>query len=127
MKMINNYMSIALNALTAETLTLAEKAGVDLDVALEVMKGTAASKGHMHTTYPGKVLAGNRTPGFMVDLAMRDLGLAIEMAAAIGSPVDIGKTASGYYKAAQDAGHGRDDWTALYEEVRVNAGLPPRL
>jgi 4-hydroxybutyrate dehydrogenase/sulfolactaldehyde 3-reductase len=55
-KLINNYMSIACNVVTAEALTLAERSGVDRDLAIEVMMGTTAGQGHLATTYPGKVL-----------------------------------------------------------------------
>jgi len=55
MKIINNYMSIALNILTAETLNLADKSGIDKKMAIELMLTTAAGKGHMNLTYPAKV------------------------------------------------------------------------
>lgn len=39
-KLINNYMSIALNALSAEAAVLCEALGLSFDVALKVMSGT---------------------------------------------------------------------------------------
>ena len=54
-KLINNYMSIALNALSSEAAVLCESLGLNLDVAIKVMSGTAAGKGHFTTTWPGKV------------------------------------------------------------------------
>lgn len=44
MKLINNYMSIALNALSSEAAVLCESLGLNLDVAIKVMSGTAAGK-----------------------------------------------------------------------------------
>lgn len=44
MKLINNYMSIALNALSSEAVVLCESLGLNLDVAIKVMSGTAAGK-----------------------------------------------------------------------------------
>ncbi len=124
MKIVNNYMSIALNVLTAESLTLAECAGLDVGLAQDVMRGTAAGKGHMSTTYPAKVLNNDVTPGFMIDLADKDLGLALAFARAIKAPVDVGAASGRLYRTAQDQGRGRDDWTAVYEVVRELAGLP---
>lgn len=49
-KLINNYMSIALNALSSEAAVLCESLGLNLDVAIKVMSGTAAGKGHFTTT-----------------------------------------------------------------------------
>ena len=51
MKIINNYMSILLNVITAETLALADSSGIDRDLAIKLMSTTAAGKGHMNLTY----------------------------------------------------------------------------
>ncbi len=124
MKIVNNYMSIALNALTAESLTLAECAGLDIGLALDVMRGTAAGQGHMSTTYPAKVLNHDVTPGFMIDLADKDLGLALEFARTTNAAVDVGAASRSLYTRAREQGRGRDDWTAIYQVVRQLAGLP---
>ena len=58
MKLINNYKSIVSNVITAETLTLSQMSNIPMDLALEIMRGTAAGKGHMNQTYPNKVLKG---------------------------------------------------------------------
>ena len=75
-KLINNYMSIALNALSAEAAVLCEALGLSFDVALKVMNGTPAGKGHFTTSWPNKVLKGDLSPAFMIDLAHKDLGIA---------------------------------------------------
>lgn len=118
MKIVNNYMSIALNVLTAESLTMAERAGLDPEQAREVMLGTVAGQGHMGTTYPAKVLKGDLKPGFMVDLAHKDMGLALAMAADMDAPSWMGAVAHQAYGLARRDGRGRQDWTALYETLR---------
>lgn len=118
MKLVNNYMSIALNVLTAESLTMAESSGLDPEQAREVMMGTVAGQGHMGTTYPAKVLKGDLTPGFMVDLAHKDMGLALTMAAELDAPSWMGAVAHQAYGLARRAGRGREDWTALYPTLR---------
>ncbi len=65
-KVVNNFMGISLNALTAEALTLAEASGLSIELALQVMRGTIAGMGHMNITYPNKVLRGDLSPGFVV-------------------------------------------------------------
>ncbi|MBA1146480.1 sulfolactaldehyde 3-reductase [Ectothiorhodospiraceae bacterium WFHF3C12] len=121
MKIVNNYMSIALNVLTAESLTMAERAGLDPEQAREVMLGTVAGQGHMGTTYPAKVLKGDLTPGFMVDLAHKDMGLALAMAADMDAPSWMGAVAHQAYGLARRDGRGQQDWTALYETLRSMA------
>jgi 4-hydroxybutyrate dehydrogenase/sulfolactaldehyde 3-reductase len=120
-KIVNNYMSIVANTTTAEALTLAEASGVDPELARKVMLGTTAGMGHMSTTYPAKVLKGDLTPGFMVDLAHKDLGLALDFAKTLNVPVATGEVARQAYVKAQKEGHGREDWTAIYAMTRQAA------
>lgn len=119
MKIVNNFMSITLNATTAEALTLAEASGLDVELARKVMLGTAAGSGHMGTTYPAKVLKGDVSPGFMIDLALKDLRLALELGESLGLPLPTGRSAEEAYREATTAGHGRHDWTALYAHARA--------
>lgn len=123
MKIVNNYMSIALNVLTAESLTLAQRCKLDPEQARQVMLGTVAGQGHMDTTYPAKVLKGDLTPGFMIDLAHKDLGLALETAAELNSPALLGAVAREVYAQTRAQGRGRQDWTALYASLRDAAGV----
>ena len=116
-KLVNNYLSIVSNVVVAEALALAEGAGLDRDTVIEVLMGTTAGRGHLATTYPAKVLAGDLDPGFMVDLARKDLGLAIQMSADNGSSGAMGASALPFYETAHHQGLGRRDWTAIYNLV----------
>ena len=77
MKIINNYMSIVSNIVTAETLSLVEKSGIDLNLAINLLTTTAAGKGHLNVSYPIKVLNNDVSPGFKNTLALKDLRLAL--------------------------------------------------
>ena len=123
MKIVNNYQSTALNILTAETLTLAKASGLDVNLAVEVMRETTAGRGHMNATYPNQVLSGNIEPGFMIDLAHKDLGLALETTAALRTPAFLGAAARQAYSIAQSKGQGRKDWTSVYLTLKQLAGL----
>ena len=122
-KLINNYMSIALNALSAEAAVLCESLGLDLSVAMKVMSGTAAGKGHFTTTWPNKVLKGDLSPAFMIDLAHKDLGIALDVANQLHVPMPLGAASREVYSQARAAGRGREDWSAILEQVRASAGL----
>ncbi|SIO96311.1 sulfolactaldehyde 3-reductase [Vibrio spartinae] len=126
-KIINNYMSIALNALSAEAATLAEAIGLDWDTAMQVMSGTPAGKGHFTTTWPGKVLAGDLSPVFMIDLAHKDLGIALDLANQVHVPMPCGAASRELYSAARAAGRGRQDWTAILEQLRVTSGFAAKV
>ena len=123
MKIVNNYQSTSLNVLTAETLTLAKATGLDIDMAIEVMNETTAGRGHMKATYPNQVLSGNIEPGFMIDLAHKDLGLALDTTAKLRTPAFLGAAARQAYTIAQSKGQGRKDWTAIYSTLLKLAGI----
>ena len=118
MKVVNNFMSVTTNATTAEALTLAEASGLDPELARKVMLGTTAGLGHLGTTYPAKVLKGDLSPGFAVDLAYKDLQLALDLGESLGLPLETGQVAKRTYEAARAAGRGQQDWTALYAHAR---------
>ncbi|USD67724.1 sulfolactaldehyde 3-reductase [Vibrio sp. SCSIO 43136] len=126
-KMVNNYMSIALNALSAEAATLSEAIGLDFETALAVMSGTPAGNGHFKTTWPNKVLAGDLSPAFMVDLAHKDLGIALDLANQVNVPMPCGAASRELYSIARAAGRGRQDWTSVFEQLRVTSGLEPKI
>ncbi|MFS1414888.1 6-phosphogluconate dehydrogenase [Vibrio sp. 10N.286.49.C2] len=126
-KIINNYMSIALNALSAEAATLSEAIGLEFDAAMKVMSGTPAGKGHFTTTWPGKVLAGDLSSAFMVDLAHKDLGIALDLANQVNVPMPCGAASRELYSIARAAGRGRQDWTSIFEQLRVTSGLEAKI
>ncbi|WP_158782383.1 sulfolactaldehyde 3-reductase [Pantoea sp. BAV 3049] len=124
-KIVNNFMSIALNALSAEAAVLCEAMDLPLEKAIQVMSGTVAGKGHFTTSWPGKVLAGDLSPAFMIDLAHKDLNIALDVAGQLNASVPLGAAAREVYSQARAAGRGKQDWTALLAHVRTLSGLRP--
>lgn len=122
-KLINNFMSIALNALSAEAATLCDALELPFDIAMQVMSGTPASKGHFTTTWPNKVLKGDLTPAFMIDLAHKDLGIALDVANQLHVPLPMGAASREVYSQARAMGRGKQDWTAILEHCRFCSGL----
>ena len=115
MKIVNNLMTTSLNVLTAQILTFSDATGLDRDLAVSVMNGTAAGRGHMSTTYPAKVLKGDLTPAFMIDLAKKDLDIALTLSKELGVSLSLPTQAETIYAEAQEVGRGAQDWTAIYD------------
>ncbi|OED38544.1 hypothetical protein AB833_19185 [Chromatiales bacterium (ex Bugula neritina AB1)] len=118
MKIVNNLMTTSLNVLTAQVLSFSDATGLDRDLALKVMGGTAAGKGHMSTTYPAKVLKGDLEPAFMIDLAKKDLDIALQLAGDLEVPLSLPTQAEKVYLTAQEGGRGGQDWTAIYDMLQ---------
>jgi 4-hydroxybutyrate dehydrogenase/sulfolactaldehyde 3-reductase len=125
MKVVNNYMTTVVTVVTAEALTLSDAVGLNRDTSLEVMRGTPAGQGCMNTTYPDRVLNKDLTPNFMIDLANKDVGLALALADAVNVPLNTGAAARQIYAVARAQGRGREDWTAVYPVLQGLSGVDP--
>jgi len=125
MKLVNNYISAVVNLATAEGLAMGQKAGLDLAVMAEVLSHTPAGRGHITTTWPEKALKDDPSPAFMLDLATKDLGLAVDLAADLQVPLATGAVSRQLYQVAQARGHGRDDWTTgIFRTLKALGGGP---
>jgi 4-hydroxybutyrate dehydrogenase / sulfolactaldehyde 3-reductase len=113
MKIVNNFMSIALNALSSEALVLCDVLGLPRGTAISMMQGTPAGKGHFTTTYPKKVFRGDTQPDFALRLAHKDLGLVLDLAEKLHLDLPLGRASTEIYNRAMEAGLGTEDWTAI--------------
>lgn len=128
MKVVNNYLAIAACQLNAETLTLAARFGLDVERTIEILNGTTANNGHLKTNFPVKVLVGDIEPGFQIDLAHKDLSLALSAASTMKVPLAMGATARECLQLARSRGFGSKDFSALLDAWCDLAGVePPRL
>ena len=123
MKIINNYMAIVSNIVTAETLSLVHKSGIDQKLAIDLMSTTAAGKGHMNFSYPKKVLIDDIGPGFKNALALKDLLLAIEHGESEGIDLVSGKSVASVYEQAIDTEYRDLDWTAMFNFIKKTNNL----
>ena len=110
-KLVNNYISAVSNLVTAEGLALGLKSGVAQEVMVEVISKTPAGLGHITTAWPEKALIDNASPAFMLDLARKDIGLALTAGASCKIPLSTGSVAREFYNFASAAGHSENDWT----------------
>lgn len=126
MKVVNNYLSCASSVLTAECLVLGVKAGLRLETMLQVMTSTAAKTAHLEMTYPAKAFRGDFTPGFLIDLAHKDLGIGLRLGAEQQVPLSMGAAAREVYSAARARGKGRLDYTGVVTLLEELAGVEVR-
>lgn len=125
MKVINNYMSMVNMVLTAETLALARKAGIELAAAAEVLQNTVAGRGQINVNYPRKVLAGDISPDFPIALGRKDLSLATKLGEELGVPLFLGASASQLFVAACESGRAGQDCTAMLLVLEQLSGMTP--
>lgn len=126
-KLVNNFMSAALNALSGEAVVLSEKLGLRYEIVEKVFSGTPAGKGHFTTTWPNKLLKGDLSPVFMLGLAQKDLGIVMDVANKLNMPMPMGAAATMVYTQAKAHGREKQDWTAIVEEIRDAAAVPSKI
>jgi len=125
MKVINNYMSMVGMVLTAETLAMARKAGVETARAVEVLQNTVAGRGQINTNYPKKVLAGDITPDFPIHLGHKDLSLGLSLGHELQVPLFLGASALELFGVAATMGRAQQDCTAMLLALEQLAGIDP--
>jgi len=112
-KLVNNYLAIILCQLNAEALALTQRFGLDLAKTLDVIHGTTATNGQLKVNWPNKVLAGDTSPGFTIDLAHKDLSLIMGAANASRVPLPVAAAAREMFSAARARGMGGQDFSAM--------------
>lgn len=126
MKIANNYMSMVSMVLTAETLAMARKAGIDPDAAVEVLQNTTAGRGQINVNYPNKVLRGDVSPDFPISMGAKDISLGVGLGKSLGVPLFLGVNAAELFDLAARQDIGDWDCTAMLVLLERLAGLPDR-
>lgn len=112
-KLVNNLLSASLQSASSEAFMLGLKAGLPLDVLLEVLRSGSGKNYSVDIKIPKFVLPGNFNPGFAIDLMNKDLNLAMEVARRAEVPVPFGALAQQIYRLARSEGFGQNDTSAV--------------
>ena len=128
MKVINNFMLLSIAEIVAESIALGTKLGLTPEIMRDVTGATTAANGQFHTLMVNKVLKGDIEPGFTVDLAFKDMTLAINAAAEQRIGLPMGAAALAVYGAARAGKYAGKDYSSLLSNACDIAGVEtPRL
>lgn len=113
-KLLNMLMFGAINAATAEALTLSSRVGVDPRVFCEVLlQSKAATVSGLFREIAPKIAQREFSPIFTVDLLSKDVRLAVEMCEAEGAPPVLGSLVKLLNELALAQGLGQRDTSAI--------------
>jgi 3-hydroxyisobutyrate dehydrogenase len=133
LKVITNMLAFIHLVACGEALMLAKRAGLDLAQAHEVIAASSGTS-FVHETEGQVVLNGSYDIGFTLDLALKDLGLALALGRETGVPLALAELTEDAFAGARDA-YGGAAWSplvvklledALGEELRA-PGFPASL
>ena len=119
-KMVNQICIAGLLQGLSEGLHFAERAGLDVAGAVEVIAQGAAQSWQMNNR-ASTMIAGEFEFGFAVDWMRKDLGIAIEAAQAVGAAVPVTELVDRFYADVQDLGGRRWDTSSLIQRLRAQA------
>jgi 3-hydroxyisobutyrate dehydrogenase len=119
-KLINNMLSGTTSAALAESMAVAEAAGLDPALTLEVLGEGAAGSRLVRTKIP-KMLGGDFSPQFQLALMEKDLRYFLALAQEMDCPAPIASMVRSQYQAARRADLGRLDVAALFLHVTGRA------
>lgn len=123
MKLINNFMLLSTAQIVAEAIALGTKLGLDVGTMHDVTGATTARNGQFHVLMVNKVLKGDVEPGFTIDLAFKDLTLAMNAAAENRVGLPVGSAAHAVYGGARAGDYATKDYSALLQFACGNAGI----
>jgi 3-hydroxyisobutyrate dehydrogenase len=109
-KVITNMLAFIHLVAAGEALMLAKRGGLDLGVAFEAIKESSGNS-FVHETESQVILNGSYNINFTMDLALKDLGFAMEYGNEFGVPLDLaGHTYQTFIRAK--AAYGGDAWSS---------------
>jgi 3-hydroxyisobutyrate dehydrogenase len=123
-KAVNNMLLAVHMIGTCEALAMGEAHGLDPAVLSDIMKASSGNNWSLqvYNPWPGVMpdapASKGYEPGFMVDLMVKDLGLAAEVAESAGVDNKLGQLALERYRNHQANGEGRRDFSGILELVR---------
>ncbi|BCV24854.1 NAD(P)-dependent oxidoreductase [Gelria sp. Kuro-4] len=114
-KLVNQLLFGVNMAALAEGLKLAEALGLDQNVVYEVVSAGAGNSYALQTRCPKFIFADNFEPGFSLELAAKDLRLAVSAALEAGQPLLLGALGLQLFEAAKHQGYGAKDISGIYK------------
>ena len=120
-----NNMLLAIHMIgTCEALAMGAANGLEPAVLSEIMKASSGNNWSLQVynpwpdVMPTAPASNNYKPGFMVDLMVKDLGLARDVASGCGVDNKMGQLALALYEAHQAQGSGAMDFSSVLDLVR---------
>ncbi len=121
-KMVNQHLAGVHIAAACEAMALGMRAGADPQALYDVISNSAGAS-WMFTNRVPHILAGDYRPLSAVNIFVKDLGIVLDAARALGFPLPLASAAHQLYLASAAAGRGGEDDSAVIKFYADLAGL----
>ena len=113
LKLVVNSWVLAMTAAIAEAIALAEGLGLDPQLFLDTVKGSATDNPFLHAK-GGATIKRDFAPAFPADGAYKDIKLILAAAQAAGIEQDLMTAVQQKLERTVQQGHGKEDMAAMY-------------
>lgn len=116
-KLLNQMMFGAINAMTAEMMAVASRIGIEPKLLYETITASQAGTiSNLFRELGGRIASGNyEHPTFTVELLIKDVRLGVKMAREGGAPPILGRTVELINELSQAQGLGACDTSAMWK------------
>jgi 3-hydroxyisobutyrate dehydrogenase len=122
-KVLNNLMFGAINAVTAEVIDLAERSGMSAARFVDVVAASgAATVSPLFTDVGPRMARGEHDPTFSLALLHKDVRLGAGIAASLAAPAEVTRVVLALTAAARTPQTGALDTSVLIETLRARRG-----
>jgi 3-hydroxyisobutyrate dehydrogenase-like beta-hydroxyacid dehydrogenase len=121
-KLANNLIGAVTAVAIAEGLTLAAKAGADLEQVRRAIAGASGDSWLLREWIPQTVLRDDYAPRFALSLMCKDMRLIASEAERLGVPIALCEHAAEVFEAAAAQGLGGNDFSVVAREQARAAG-----
>ncbi|MFN0073701.1 MAG: NAD(P)-dependent oxidoreductase [Chloroflexota bacterium] len=108
LKLLNNLVALSSQAILCQAMALADRVGVERETAAEVISKSSGGS-FILDRKRAAIVAHDYAPGFHVELARKDLRLALQLAEQAGARLDLVIPAERLYDQAVEGGFGKLD------------------
>jgi len=124
-KLVNNMLLLCNAAVAIEGMMIGAKAGIDLNILSEIVSGGSGNS-TAFSFVSQTALKGKFAPVFALDLAYKDLKLALDLAEQLGVPSLMGAPAFNLMRMARSLGLGAEDSGAMAKVYEKILGIEAR-
>ena len=123
MKLVNNLISCAHIAVTAEGMAMGARAGLDPQLMIDVLNVSTGASSATRDKWPRSVLPRTFDYGFATALAFKDLRLCLEEAEAMGVPMVVGSSVRQFMSITNQLFGADSDFTCMAKTAEVLAAI----
>jgi len=120
-KLVNNMLAFCNAAAAAEGLMLGVTAGLDPEKLVQVVSNSSGNS-HAFGNLAKRALSGEFTASFALDLAYKDLHLALELGDELGVPLQQGASTHNLQRLARGMGLGAKDSSSILRVYETALG-----